>query len=207
MTLQQLIDYYTGLLAIQYNDQPKAIATIDLLVKKAVFDQLPNQLLNAFDLETAVGVQLDAIGKYVGVVRKGQTFTDIITLNDADFRSLIKIGIAKNNSKSSLYDIQELINRFFGSTLLVFDYQNMSMSYLFDAAIGSVDLAEMFVVNNLLPKPMGVQLGSLIYSNDIVSFFGGRTYLLPPTNNTGFNTYGAYSTSSPWLSYNNAIIV
>lgn len=207
MTLQELIDYYTGLLIIQYNDMPKAIATMDLLAEQSVLEQLPEQVRDSFDLDSAIGVQLDILAKYVGVVRSGRTFESYITLDDDDFRSLITIGIAKNYSQSSLYDIQELINTYFPQTLLVFDYQNMSMSYLFDSAIGSEQLAEMFVVNGLLPKPQGVQLSSLIYGSNINAFFGYRTYDFQPANNTGYNSYTDYQTDWPWLSYDNAIIV
>lgn len=170
MTIQELIDYYVGLLIIQYNNQPKAIETIELLVRQSTMEQLPEQVRDAFDLDTAVGVQLDMLAKYVGVTRSGRTFDSFITLDDSDFRSLLKIGITKNYSQSSLYDIQVLLNAYFPETLLVFDYKNMSLSYLFDSAIGSEQLAEMFVVNGLLPKPQGVQLSSLIYGNNINSF-------------------------------------
>lgn len=207
MTLQELIDYYTGLLIIQYSDKAKAVDTIALLVQQAVIEQLPEQVRDAFDLDSAVGVQLDTLAKYVGVTRSGRTFNSYITLNDDDFRSLIMIGIAKNYSQSSLYDIQELLNIYFPQTLLVFDYQNMSMSYLFDAVIGSENLAEMFVVNGLLPKPQGVQLASLIYGDNINAFFGYRTYDFQPVNNTPFNSYTDYQEEWPWLSYENAIIV
>lgn len=207
MTNQELIDYYKGLLIIQYNNKPKALATIDLIAKEVTMEQLPVAVMSSFDLDNAVGVQLDILAKYVGVTRSGSTFTSFITLNDADFRSLIKIGISKNVSQSSLYDIQVLLNNFFPSTLLVFDYQNMSMSYLFDSAIGSEQLAEMFVVNGLLPKPQGVQLASLIYGDNINAFFGFRTYEIDTQNNTKFNDYIGYENGWPWLNYNNAIVV
>ena len=207
MTTSELISYYVDLLIMQYNNKKKAKDTISLLADLAVMDNLPIDVKNGFDTNTAYGAQLDIIGKYAGVSRIGKTFTEVIELSDDEFRSLIKIAIVKNYSQSSLYDIQLLLNNFFPGTIIVFDFKNMAMGYLFDSSIGSENLAEMFVVNELLPKPMGVQLGSLIYSNNIKSFFGYRTYQLPGVNNTGFNSYTDYSTVSPWLSYDYAIIV
>lgn len=62
MTTQELIDYYANLLILQYIGQPRAYATIQALVEPTIMDQLPITVQNAFDLETAVGAQLDTIG-------------------------------------------------------------------------------------------------------------------------------------------------
>lgn len=170
-TTQELIDYYANLLIIQYLGQPKAYATIQNLVKPVIMDQLPVAVQDAFSLDTAVGVQLDVIGKYVGVTRTGMGFDGPIVLNDADFRVLIKVAIITNQSGSSLYDIQNILHIFFPGSILVFDYQDMRMSYLIDSDIGSQDLIQLFVTEGLLPKPMGVQLAAPIYTTDL-QFFG-----------------------------------
>lgn len=206
MTDQELKDYYADLLILQYKGKPKAYATIQALAELEIRNQLPIQIQDAFGLETAFGVQLDIVGKYAGVSRNVYTFTQYIVLSDDDFRLLIKIKIIQNNSGSSLYDIQNLLHQFFPGSLIVFDYQNMHMDYFFDAAVGSQNLAEAFVANGLLPKPMGVELGALIYAFNIDSFFGFRTYELPGFNVDGFNFYDNYSLTIPWLSYVNAIV-
>lgn len=207
MTLDELIEYYQGLLILQYNCKEKALRTIETIVKASSYELIPAKLYEEFDLDSAIGVQLDAIGKYAGVLRKGKTFTRVIELNDDDYRELIRMAIAKNYMQSTLYEIDTLLQQFFPDQILAFDYQNMSMSYLFDAEIGSEELAEMFIVNNLLPKPLGVQLGALIYSNNIDAFFGFRTYPINTANNAPFNSYDDYSTDTPWLSYDDAITI
>jgi hypothetical protein len=207
-TPEEVVSYYQDLLIIQYNDKPNALATIDLLVSAVIADLIPIDVGNAFDLETAVGVQLDGIGEYAGVVRRGFTFTGPVELDDADFRSLIKIAIARNYSYSSLFDIQALLNQFFADALFVFDYKNMRMSYFFDETVGSRQLAEVFVFNNLLPKPMGVQLGSLIYAETINSFFGYVSYDFPTqVNASPYNTYDDYELDRPYLNYSDAVVI
>ena len=67
--LQQLKDYYSNLLIIQYNGKPKAKATIELFVDLLFANVLILQIQDAFDWKTAVGAQLDIIGKWVGVSR------------------------------------------------------------------------------------------------------------------------------------------
>lgn len=206
MTTDELKKYYSGLLILQYLQKPKARATVEETVEPLFIDQLPVAVENAFEINTAEGVQLDVIGKYVGVNRTAFDFTGPITLDDDDFRTTIRFAIIKNTFGSSLYEIQELLWQFFEGSFLVFDFQNMRMGYFFDSAVGSRPLAEVFVRSNFLPKPMGVQLATLVYSNNITNFFGFQTYELPPFNVTGFNDYDDYSETSPWLNYTDAVI-
>lgn len=76
VNLQSIIDAYTKLLIIQYNDKPKAIATIQLIAEQMVADGIIFQIQDAFNIETAVGAQLDILGKYIGIDRY-YTGTDI----------------------------------------------------------------------------------------------------------------------------------
>lgn len=68
-TIQELKDYYSNTLIIQYNGKPKAKATIEMLVDLVFDNAILNQIQDAFDWKTAVGKQLDIIGKWVGVSR------------------------------------------------------------------------------------------------------------------------------------------
>jgi hypothetical protein len=74
---QALVDYYTNLLIIQYHDKPKAIATAQLLVGELMIYDTSAAVRDGFNIDTAVGVQLDIIAKYVGVHRvvTGTTFS------------------------------------------------------------------------------------------------------------------------------------
>lgn len=103
-------EYYQNLLIIQYHDKPKAKSTIgamyDTIVPKnsKTGNYLITDVGNAFDLDTAVGVQLDMIGYYIGVNRLyigqdlnpieafgftdelGTDYSDVVGLSDeADF--------------------------------------------------------------------------------------------------------------------------
>ena len=73
---KQLIEYYQDLLIVQYHDKPKAKAMIKAEMEETLANLLDIQVRDAFDVDTAVGVQLDIIGKWVGVDRifKGQMF-------------------------------------------------------------------------------------------------------------------------------------
>lgn len=170
---------------------------------------LPLAVQNAFNLlgsSVATGVQLDVLGKYAGVTRTGNTSSGPVTLNDADFYSLVLLAIARNNAQSSLSAIQAIIHGFFANEMLVFDYENMRMSYLVSSTLGSQNFIQVAISEGLLLKPMGVAL-SVIYAPVINAFFGFQTYALWPVvviNNSPFNSYANYTMNTPWLTYANA---
>lgn len=205
MTNQEIIDYYVNLLIIQYIGLPKARGTVEAYVSQVVADQIYTQVENAFKIDTATGVQLDIIGKYVGVVREAQGPNGFIILSEPDFRRLIRIAQIKNTFGSSLAEIQELLFEFFAGEIYVFDYGDMRMSYIINSAAFSNDLVQMMIIQNLLPYPMAVQRGAVIYYPVLDGFFGFRTYDAPGYNNTPFNDYDDYQMDWPWLDYDYAI--
>lgn len=184
-------------------------STASVMTCTEVDETLPLAVQNGFNLlgdDLAVGDQLDMLGKYAGVSRTGHGFTTQITLDDTDFISLIRMAIVRNNAGSSLYTIQSMLAQFFpDGQLLVFDYKNMRMSYLVSETVGSQELVQLFITENLLPKPMGVQLALVIYAPVITTFFGFRTYTQAAFNASPFNSYSDYQTDMPWLSYADAV--
>lgn len=67
-SLDTTITYYVGRLLYQYQ-RPKAQQAIAILVKQIFADGLPWVLQDAFNLNTAIGAQLDTLGKYIGLPR------------------------------------------------------------------------------------------------------------------------------------------
>lgn len=76
--LSAIVQAYQDLLIIQYNDKPKARATIALLAEQLLAGGLYWNVQDAFNIDTAVGKQLDILGKYIGVDRffTGDIFPD-----------------------------------------------------------------------------------------------------------------------------------
>lgn len=172
---------------------------------------LPIAVQNAFNVtgsNPAVGVQLDVIGKYVGVSRTSQGFTTQITLDDHDFTTLIQLAIIQNSAGSSTYEIVKLLNQFFPNEIFMFDRQTMEIDYYISSIVGSQDLVQVFITEGLLPKPMGVRIRTIIYFPDVSIFFGFRSYTAPAFKGTPFNTYAdGFNPTWKWLSYADAIIV
>jgi hypothetical protein len=173
MTNEELVAYYAGLLIIQYIGQNNAYATVSATAALLILNQLPLQIQNAFNMDgSAVGVQLDVIGKYAGVTRYGTGFNgQPITLDDTDFFTLIQLAVAQNSAGSSLSQIQTLLNTYFSGDIFVFDHKDMRMSYIINSNLGNQNLIALFITEGLLPRPMGVQLAAPIYTS-ITAFFG-----------------------------------
>lgn len=192
-TNQELITYYSNLLLAQYIGLPLATGMVESFVTPLVMDQFPNQILNGFEIGTAVGPQLDVIGKYVGVFRSGLGLSQQpITLNDIDFTTMIMIGIARNNLPNytqailgtyllgpatnydnnlfpqaggfSLFAIDLFLQTFFQQNIFCYDNLDMTISYLITSSIAAnSDLLQLIITQGLLPKPMGVGIALIIY--------------------------------------------
>lgn len=67
--LANVISYYCDLLLLQYKWQTRARANIAIYSKQAVGDLVIQDIDDAFNINTAIGVQLDTLGKYAGVPR------------------------------------------------------------------------------------------------------------------------------------------
>lgn len=107
MALPQVINatakYYTDLILYQYQSKPKAVATIDLLIRQALCDLVPLDVRDAFDIDTAVGVQLDVLGKYIGFSRRvlSQIPRDYFTFGDTDTPTLAVTGFTAYDSAAN----------------------------------------------------------------------------------------------------------
>lgn len=204
-TTQEIKNYYINLLIMQFRDKEKARAHIETLITPVVMDQLPLSVRDAFNIDTSVGMQLDVLGKYAGIARTVLTFSGLEELGDSDYRTVVKMKIASNNSNSDLKSIQAILNFFFPDSLRVYDYQNMTMDYWINSDDISLTLAEVFIRNGLLLKPMGVQLKATIYAPFGSKFFGFDRFGASQGDHVGFNTYSDFDTTKKWLTGNNLL--
>ncbi len=202
MTTAELAKYYSDLLILQYIGKPKAYATIGAVVTPVLIDQMPIAVQNAYEIGTAVGVQLDVIGKYVGVSRNGNGLEgQAISLDDSDYTQLIKMVIIKNNSGSSLATIQSLLSANFPGEIFVSDNQDMGLNYVLVETLGTSDLLELIVTGGYLPKPMGVETSVVIVPAHEFPFFGLRTYESEDLTVAPLNSYEFVNLNSPILTY------
>lgn len=142
---------------------------------------LPLAVLNAFNMSgeyQARGVNLDVLAKYIGVSRTaiGEDGS-LISLDDDQLFILIQMGIIRNSGSSSLFAIQGFLFQFFGSEIRVIDFTTMFMTYEVSTELFESELFQMFLIQNLLPKPMAVGLGIVAFDD---GYFGMIELDFPP---------------------------
>lgn len=203
---QEIIDYYARLLIIQYRNQPKAKDTIKALITSFVADNIIIAIRDGFNIDTAVGVQLDWLGLYIGTDRyykatdyplafgfsnfakddylgrtgfasasdfltKEGTFLSVAEsiaiaqkLDDPEYRLLLKVKIAQNNSNFSTKSIDDILHQFFQDEIYIVDNYDMTMTYSYDpwtvstSPINNKKVIEAMLWKGILPVPMGVEL-------------------------------------------------
>lgn len=186
---QDIKDYYANLLIIQYRNLPNARGTIESLVGESYADGISLDVLNAFDLETAVGQQLDILGKYIGLSRQVKIFLPNQTtrLNDDDYRTLFKLKLITNNGRASTGEIKKSLYELFPDTIRVYDNRDMSYTYFVSDTLQ--DLMTIIVSEELLPLPMSVEYRLIFVSKDVTKFFGFSNYTGINNNPNGFTRY------------------
>jgi len=111
------MDRYLELIPSQHCDKPKFMAwlTVSMTATNDVTQAL-RQFTSAFDLDKAVGKQLDILGEYVGVGRVldfQPADGSSPVLNDEIFRTLIRTRIVKNHWDGTIRQIHELWDALF----------------------------------------------------------------------------------------------
>ena len=193
--------YYSNLLIMQYHNKPKAKATIEATVG-LLPDDLIMEVINGFDIETAVGKQLDILGEYVGVDRYYLVDNQAELLDDEDYRILIKLKAISNTSDLSHKSLEEALYNFFGNTVRMDSDGNMEMTYFVPK--NKTPIIQAAIQKEVLPRPMGVRCSYIIEYDK--RFFGFCTYQnQTAVYKTGFRTYNNPNKVGEVLTYSKRI--
>lgn len=92
MTTQEIIDYYKGLLILQYRALTNAVSHVGEWCRLFLQDQVVSAVRDGFNVLTAIGNQLNILGEYRGINR---TVFGILAVTDW---SLVPYGDAAPNS-------------------------------------------------------------------------------------------------------------
>ncbi|MDD3310942.1 DUF2612 domain-containing protein [Pseudodesulfovibrio sp.] len=180
---------YLSLITSLYREQPKFIALCEALVRPLVDVQnLLLEIRDAFDLDSAVGVQLDATGLWVGRSRDLETplagvyfswnesgvgwgegtwkgpydpATGITSLQDDFFRLLLRAKIAANSWDGTTAGAREIWNQLFsasGMMIVQQDCQDMSMIVGVAGVVPDAVFKALLTGGYLPLKPVGVRI-------------------------------------------------
>ncbi|MDF3081066.1 DUF2612 domain-containing protein [Burkholderia sola] len=194
---------YTALITSEHRDQPRYMATIGALVQPIV-DQMNvlESMPGKFDLDNAVGVQLDDVGLWVGVSRKIRTplsgiyfsfdvaglgfnqgiwkgpfdpDTSLTVLDNDTYRLVIRAKIGANHWDGTLESSAAILNSIFDADTHVFieDHQDMSMTIGIAGKVPSAVFLALLAGGYIPLKPEGVRVAyTVVTSVDGSPLFG-----------------------------------
>lgn len=159
------IDTYLDNITSQHRDKPKFIAWLSSHLNK--IDDVYNVLKSmddSFDIDNAIGAQLDTLGVIIGRNRTlsfqpSNNFSPVLT--DDMYRLVLKTKVALNIWDGTIPSMYEIWNNIFGNdndlSLQIKDNQDMS----FNAYItGYTDQIQQDLIQHgyIVPKPQGVKV-------------------------------------------------
>lgn len=197
------ITKYTGRVTSEHNQQPAFMAVVEALAQPMVeLQNLLGSMPGKFDLDAAVGAQLDDVGRWVGISRNvpvpltsvyfsfdtaGLGFdqgnwkgpfdpdTGLTRLDDDTYRLVIRAKIGANHWDGTLGSSKAILDSIFGGGTSVFiqDNQDMSMTIGIAGDIPSAVFLGLLANGTIPLKPEGVGINIVIVtSEDGAPIFG-----------------------------------
>lgn len=167
------VPYYLNLLTSEYSSSAIFKQWLQTLLN--ILDDISNCLIEitgAFDLDVAIGVQLDVLGQIVGVSRTvpfqpSASVSPI--LDDTTYRLLIKATIANNQWDGKIGSLYPIWSQLFaGGQIIIQDNQNMSANIILTGTFTSI-IQDLITHDMIVPRPEGVQYNYFIGG---LPFFG-----------------------------------
>jgi len=194
---------YTGLITSEHNQRPKFMATVTALAQPMVdLMNLLGGMPDRFDLDQAVGVQLDDVGRWVGISRRVATpltgvyfsfdapgvgfdqgswkgpfdpDTGLTLLDDETYRLVLRAKIGANHWDGTLESSAAILNSIFNGDTYVFiqDNQDMSMTIGVAGKVPSAVFLALLAGGYIPLKPEGVRVNyTIVTSVDGAPIFG-----------------------------------
>jgi hypothetical protein len=186
-----LITDYTSLITSEHADKPNFMAMVSLLAQWAVDRRnLLASIPGLYDIDTAVGQQLDRVGEWVGISRNlslpltgvyfsfdtaGLGFdqgtwqgpfdptTGLVALPDDQYRILLYATIAANNWDGTVpgaYVAWSTVFAPLGYSILIADNQNMTMDVVLVGPAPDAVTLALFTGGYLNLRPAGVGISN-----------------------------------------------
>lgn len=165
------IDQYLNLITSEHRLQPKFTRWLSAALNKVDDGRMmTNSVPQSFDVNTAVGTQLDLIGLCVGIERDVRVplSSGSSILDDDHYRTMIRAKIARNSwdgTTNQIYDLWSLI--FPGSGIRIVDNQDMTMDVRI-TGMTDVTSTELVKAGFVIPKPMGVLISQIDFNTILI---------------------------------------
>jgi len=179
------VNDYIALITPQHRSKPKYIAWLTVAVNMIIDAQ--NFILSldaAFDVDNAVGAQLDVLGQILGLNRllNFQPSSGSALMPDSYYKVALKTKILSNTWDGTRESYQKMIDTLFpDDQAIIFDNQDMSIIILYASGAADTYMLELFAHGYLFPRPSAVSAtylppsGKLFgygYDNAAISGYG-----------------------------------
>ena len=171
----EVLDGYRKLLTSEYKTRPKLTSWLLWLISEGlVYNSVLQEILDGFNLDTAVGVQLDTLGKISGVGRLLNFYPsggESPVMDDDTYRLVIKARLIQNLWKGTLDELYEAWAVLFPDIhLQLQDLQTQgpgdAMTYNVVISGEFTELMRELIVNGyIVPKPEGVRINNLLITD------------------------------------------
>lgn len=176
-----ILSDYIGLIPYPNNNKPNFIAWLTGYVQLLLNNiTMLESIIDAFNLELAVGDQLDVAGQILNLSRKVSFQPSggaSPVLDDDTYRIVLKAKVFQNQWKGTIPEIYDYwIKTFPEYPILIQDNQDMTMTVLV-LGTGPGILQDLVVNGYFVPKPSGVRVNYGFSLNPIFSYGLDTTYL------------------------------
>ena len=156
----QTVEYYSGLMTSEYQTSPNLLAWLAANVQLFLdIAACANSIPPSFDIDSAVGAQLDILGSLIGVSRTlpfqpSNSVSPI--LDDTTYRLLINATCMRNHWDGEIASLLSIWRQLFpGSLMFVYDQQNMTVNFYIGMSLTSI-IQDLISNGFILPRPEGV---------------------------------------------------
>jgi hypothetical protein len=193
---------YTSLVTSEHNQQPNFMAVIGLSMQPlADMIQVTHSIPALYDLDTAIGAQLDTVGQWIGPTRyldvalanvyfsfdtAGLGFDQgawapagggsaLTALPDDEYRLLLYATVAANHWDGTIPGALKLLNAFWnplGYTLYIIDGQDMTMAFVLVGQTPNAITTALYAGGLLDLRPAGVLISNHYINNTGGPIFG-----------------------------------
>lgn len=159
-TANAFIAYYQSLFTSQYQNSTNLLAWFHALAQPyADLGLLFAQWFTYFDIDQAIGSQLDTLGQIIGVGRTvnfAPTGGGSPVLSDTVYRVLLKARIALNQWDGKIGSMYAIWQQLFpGGQIVIVDNQNMTATITLTGAFSQI-VQDLINHDLIVPRPEGV---------------------------------------------------
>jgi hypothetical protein len=179
MVANPSVQTYLNLIPSPNNQQPKFTAWAQAATQIFVDQQVcVNELINAFNINTAIGAQLDIIGELVGVSRQLNFipigYSPILT--DTLYQTILYAQILKNQWDGTISKVYSFWSQYLPNyPIAIIDNQDMTMTVWIAGMSGFQQ--QITAAGYYVPKPAGVGINYIFGNGPFFAWDTESTYL------------------------------